>query len=956
MGCFLRTFGAFALCAFGILFPMQASFGQTLTVAATPSSLTIYPGQQNVPIAVTVGSSTSYAGPISVTLTGLPSGITVSPLTLTAGSTGNLSLSASGSAGQEGFPNTYPSLNTSWTAKVSVVAAAGSAQATSPLSLTVSISNSSFAPAQAAINLPIVAIDTNGVPIVDKTTDISGTITITSADGQTSYLPNSSDSDNTGNFHLHGSSTTDMPKLSYHVKLTTSLDLLNVMGLSCPYVTSGKAKPTCDKSKSYILLANYCDKTMLHDWAASALANAIPIGNGYLGSPANSPTPTGTSNLMPWAAHSLFVELYLNGVYEGTYQLIEQVKVDSHRVNINELAETDISDDITGGYLLEFDQHEDEAFVFFTPQGLPVGLTDPDFTPDPEVPQQTAYISNYVDGAETALFSSKFTDPTQGWRAYFDEASAVNFYIVNDLMGNVDGGRFYSSTYMYKDKDNPLLYMGPIWDFDISSGNVNYATIVNPTVPWMQEQSIWYQQWLKDPGFKADLVTQWNALKNNGVFAAWMASIQQQGQSLEQSQANNFSRWPMLGMEVWPNPEAAGNYDGEVQYTMNWLQLRFEYLDSVINNKTQTSTSLTIGAGSPRVGSPVTLTAQVTGGSAPTGVVSFLSNGVVLGSGALSNGKAVLATSNLQAGSNQIQAVYNGDTTNGLSASTSQALNVAAALMPVVVSVGGPATAGLGSPASFSAAVIPNFVTVAPSGTVSFSVDGSSGTSETLGGVGAASYSTTSLALGAHTITAVYSGDANYGTASGSTSVTVIIAPGLTLSGAAVTVLPGASSGNTSTITLTPVYGFTGSVSLSAALASGPAGASYPPTFSFGASSPVNITSASAKTATLTVFTTAASSASLAHPDGPGLLWHGVGGTALACVLFFGIAGGRRRRRSMLGMLILLAFLGGGVVSCGGGSGSKSGNLGTTAGTYTATVTAVSGSITALTTVQVVVQ
>ena len=72
MGCFLRKFGAFALCAFGILFPMQASFGQTLTVAATPSSLTIYPGQQNVPIAVTVGSSTSYAGPISVTLTACP--------------------------------------------------------------------------------------------------------------------------------------------------------------------------------------------------------------------------------------------------------------------------------------------------------------------------------------------------------------------------------------------------------------------------------------------------------------------------------------------------------------------------------------------------------------------------------------------------------------------------------------------------------------------------------------------------------------------------------------------------------------------------------------------------------------------------------------------------------------------------------------------------------------------
>jgi hypothetical protein len=124
MGYILRKAGAYALCALGACFLISAGFGQTFTVAAAPSSLTIYPGQQNLPVAITIGAS-SYAGPISVTLTGLPSGITVSPLTLTAGGTGNLNLSASGSAGQEGFPNTYPSLNTSWTAQARVVAAAG---------------------------------------------------------------------------------------------------------------------------------------------------------------------------------------------------------------------------------------------------------------------------------------------------------------------------------------------------------------------------------------------------------------------------------------------------------------------------------------------------------------------------------------------------------------------------------------------------------------------------------------------------------------------------------------------------------------------------------------------------------------------------------------------------------------------------------------------------------------
>ncbi len=448
------------------------------------------------------------------------------------------------------------------------------------------------------------------------------------------------------------------------------------MGLECPYVDSS-GKSTCDKSKSYILLANYDDKSLLRDWSAAALANAIPIGNGYLSSPAGSPTPSGASALMPWAPHSLFVELYVNAVYEGNYQLSEEVKVDTHKVNINELSETDTAPtQVTGGYLMEIDHHEEEAYVFFTPQNLPIGLIDPDFSPDPEVPEQTAYISNYVDAAETALFANDFTDPTQGWRAYFDEASAINFYIVNDVMGNVDGGDFYSSNYLYKNDNNPLLYMGPVWDFDISAGNVFYEPIMNPTVPWMQTQAIWYVQWFKDSGFKADLVTQWNALKSNGVFSTWLASIQQESESLQQSQINNFTRWPILGIMVWPNAEQAGSYAAEVAYLINWLNLRIAYLDSLFNNKAQTDTTLEVSAGTLQAGSSVTLTAQVTGGTesgaAPTGVVSFLSNNILLDTVSLSNGAASLTTSSLPAGADSLQAVYNGDNDNALSASAVQ--------------------------------------------------------------------------------------------------------------------------------------------------------------------------------------------------------------------------------------------------------------------------------------------
>jgi hypothetical protein len=169
------------------------------------------------------------------------------------------------------------------------------------------------------------------------------------------------------------------------------------------------------------------------------------------------------------------------------------------------------------------------------------------------------------------------------------------------------------------------------------------------------------------PAFKADVITQWNALKRTGVFTTWLAAIQQQAKNLEQSQANNFGRWPMQGIEVWPNAEAAGGYNREIDYFINWLNLRIAYLDSLFNTKAQTDTTLMVVAGIN--GSPVTSRATVTGGTAPTGVVSFLSNGILLGAASLNKGSAAL-TSNLPSGTNNVQAVYNGDQNNALSISS----------------------------------------------------------------------------------------------------------------------------------------------------------------------------------------------------------------------------------------------------------------------------------------------
>ena len=244
-----------------------------------------------------------------------------------------------------------------------------------------------------------------------------------------------------------------------------------------------------------------------------------------------------------------------------------------------------------------------------------------------------------------------------------------------------------------------------------------------------------------------------------------------------------------------------------------------------------------------------------------------------------------------------------------------------------------------------------------PTGSVTLTSGSYSSASATLNAGGASiNIPAGSLATGADTLTVTYAGDANFNSTAGSASVTVAtpISPSFTDTGTAVTVAAGATTGNASTITVTPSGGFTGSVALTAAVTSSPAGAQYPPILSFGSTSSVSIAGAAAGTATLTVSTTATTSATLASPKRPGIPWYAAGGATLACLILFGIPARRRNWLTMLGVLVLLASLASGAIACGGGGGSGgggggggTGHAGTTAGTYTVTVTATSGNITA---------
>ena len=180
------------------------------------------------------------------------------------------------------------------------------------------------------------------------------------------------------------------------------------------------------------------------------------------------------------------------------------------------------------------------------------------------------------------------------------------------------------------------------------------------------------------------------------------------------------------------------------------------------------------------VGAPVTFTARVTvppgGGSVlPDGTVVFSDGSTALGSAPLSAaGAASLAASTLANGLHSITATYLGDASNQIQGSTSTVL-VQDVLVPGKVTlVSNPNPSNYGAPVTFIAAVAPTGIASA-TGRVNI-LDGAQqiGSGTLVGATGQTTFTTSTLAVGSHSITAAYLGDSTYG-ASTSAAVAQVV-------------------------------------------------------------------------------------------------------------------------------------------------------------------------------------
>ncbi len=381
-------------------------------------------------------------------------------------------------------------------------------------------------------NLPTVSIHTkDGVIPYDKVHEIASHFTIISDNG-TRILSEP------GSTRERGNASRTFPKKPYRIKFDKKQQVLDAPA----------------KAKKWTLINNYGDKTLMRNLLAFELSRRLG---------------------MPYTPYGTAVDVLLNGEYKGCYQLCDQIQVHQHRVNITEMTPQDNSGSaLTGGYFLEIDAYANQEKSWFrSVMSNPVTIKSPD--EDSITSAQRDYIIQHYNRMENDM------------NGYLDKNTFLRHFLVGELSGNIDT---YWSVFMYKQRDDDIIYTGPVWDFDLAFDNDQRVYPVCNKSDFLYRsggscagnmRSFVDQIVIQNADAKAQMLDIWDEARQAGLteenLVAWIDAMEAE---LQQSQRLNFIRWDIMNSLVHKNVKCWGSYTAEVQNVRRFIKERLAWMDN----------------------------------------------------------------------------------------------------------------------------------------------------------------------------------------------------------------------------------------------------------------------------------------------------------------------------------------------------------------------------------------
>lgn len=347
-----------------------------------------------------------------------------------------------------------------------------------------------------------------------------------------------------------GNSSWKRPKKPYALKLKKSRE---IMGMP--------------KHKRWVLLANYWDSSFMRNELAFYFSELFELD---------------------WTPHGEFVNLVLNGKYNGLYWLGEAIKADKNRVNIND-GNPEMTDDEDKDYLIEIDTYFDETLKFKSEiREFPYMVKNDDYMVDENDEITTGgearleRLQSKINDLEELLYpdftgvldTNNCSAPDESYSDIIDIDSWVKFWLVIEIMDNWDSGHPRSDFFTF-DSTNNILKAGPVWDFDLAGSNRSASCRLN--------EALYYNALFKSPKFIARTKELWNEYSGRIDIEPIIEMIQSR---IALSAKYDAMLW--TGRHDYINTSLYNNnvkvFDEYVEYLKESINKKITVVDSFIGN------------------------------------------------------------------------------------------------------------------------------------------------------------------------------------------------------------------------------------------------------------------------------------------------------------------------------------------------------------------------------------
>ncbi len=383
--------------------------------------------------------------------------------------------------------------------------------------------------------IPTLYIDLAGsYPLGNLTKEeyVGGTATLVGTDAADNLISVSVEMKGRGNYSWY-----DMEKKQYAIKFE---EKQRVLGMG--------------SARRWVLISNYSDKSFLRNYMTLNLAKDMG---------------------MPYTTASRYVNLVVNGEYNGLYLLTEKIEVHADRVDI---------DTANGDVLMEIDlpgRHNNECdYCIDIEATLPVPMHIR--ICEPEVDDYGEDVMTAAHELAKKLTTGMIPGLNRGLDTLseiIDVESFVDWYILNEFVRNGDSA-FWTSCYCYI--EDGILHMGPVWDYDTCMGNQANSAYFAPEGFYIGEQqrAYWYYRLTRNKDFNALVKERWTELRDAGVFDDFIGMIDETTAYIAESIKLDNERWPggPLRDDLRGN-KSCYSAEEEKEYIRSWVNTRIKWLD-----------------------------------------------------------------------------------------------------------------------------------------------------------------------------------------------------------------------------------------------------------------------------------------------------------------------------------------------------------------------------------------